>query len=156
MAVKFGNKSIENASDVDLKEDVLPLKKSTDNTDLPDLKQGLMIAEKVTSKGSAYPFHFGAAIAVVYGKDKKVAASILTDLSEPEREEGAHLQSTKTVAAMFLRNVSKFRGEIGDEGRYGENEYSIGLVTAKRRQPVKRANTEEAPSSSRNKKLRTH
>ncbi|PQQ24028.1 hypothetical protein [Photorhabdus hindustanensis] len=155
MSVKFGNTSIENASDVDLK-DVLPLKKSTDNTDLPDLKQGLMIAEKTESEEGAYPFHFGAAIAVVYGKDKKVAASILTDLSEPKRNPGQRLEKTRKVNAMFIRNISKFRGEIGDEGHYEENKYSIGLVTAKKRPPVKRANMEEAPSSSRNKKLRTH
>ncbi|RAX01100.1 MULTISPECIES: hypothetical protein [unclassified Photorhabdus] len=149
-----GYKSIENASDIDLKEDVLPLRRSTDKTNLPDLKQGLMIAEKVTSKGKAYPFHFGAAIAVIYGEDKKVAASILTDLSEPERGEGEHLQSTKTVAAMFLKKVDKFRGHD-----YPADKYSIGLVTAKKRQPVvtkKRAIPEDAPSSSRNKKLHVH
>ncbi|MEK9497999.1 RHS repeat domain-containing protein [Photorhabdus sp. P32] len=154
MSVEFGNKSIENASDIDLKEDVLPLRKSTDKTVLPDLKQGLMIAEKVTSKGKAYPFHFGAAIAVVYDKEKKVAASILTDLSEPEREEGAHLQSSQTVNAMFIKNVNEFRGDD-----YPESKYSIGLVKAEKRQPVvtkKRALPEDAPSSSRNKKLHVH
>ncbi|ERT12695.1 RHS repeat protein [Photorhabdus temperata] len=154
MSVKFGNKSIGNASDVDLKEEVLPLKGSTDKTSLPDLKQGLMIAEKTKSGKGSYPFHFGAAIAVVYDENKEVAASILTDLSEPEREEGEHLQSTKKVDAMFIRDVGEFRGND-----YPESKYSIGLVTAQKRQPVvtkKRANPENAPSSSRNKKLHVH
>ncbi len=155
MSVEFGNKSIGNASDEDLKEEHLPLGKSTmDKTDLPDLKQGLMIAEKIKSGKGAYPFHFGAAIAVVYGEDRKVAASILTDLSEPERDEGEYLQSTRKVSAMFITNVNEFRGYD-----YPENKYSIGLVTAKKRQPIiskKRVNPEEAPSSSRNKKLHVH
>ncbi|MGV7960070.1 RHS repeat protein [Photorhabdus tasmaniensis] len=151
MSVEFGNKSIGNASDVDLKEDILPLKGSTDKKDLPTLKQGLMIAEKIESTGESYPFHFGAAIAVVYDENKKVAASILTDLSEPKREEGEHLQNTRKVDAMFIRKVSKFRGHD-----YPKDKYSIGLVTASKRPVItkKRSNLgDDIPSSSRNKKL---
>ncbi|MDE9518451.1 hypothetical protein KKJ17_12085 [Xenorhabdus bovienii] len=101
-----------------------------DDTPVPNIGEGLMLAETRGNKQfkGSYPFHFMAVLGAIVGQDQQRKAAIISDVSEPTRDEGAQLPRVGNLALRIISSNSEVR-----DHDYTVERYRLGRVVAQPR-----------------------
>ncbi|MGJ0637309.1 RHS repeat-associated core domain-containing protein [Xenorhabdus bovienii] len=101
-----------------------------DDTPVPNIGEGLMLAETSGNKQfkGSYPFHFMAVLGTIVGQDQQRKAAIISDVSEPTRDEGAELPRVGNLALRIISSNSEVR-----DHDYTVERYRLGRVVAQPR-----------------------
>lgn len=95
------------------------------------LGQGLVFANsKVNNEldEDHGPFHFMTVTGVVVDDAKNTLGALMTDLVEPEIEEGSRLRAARNWAPVMVTNIEKARGAPGMGGELSPADYAAGIV----------------------------